>query len=167
MKSRLFNTKKGITPVIAIVLLVMMAVGIAGGAFIWITRFSEQAQQKTTEQMGKELSVKTVECLDVSGSEDVVRLVVSNGGNKQIDMVPANLFIYDTATGNIDSTLSVQNVNSSANPAFENAAFVNPGEFGTVYLKTGGNFSSGTMYDIEVEFPQDSYEGLRADCRAE
>lgn len=45
------TTKKGITAVVAIVLLLMMTVAAAGLAYMWISSMQTDTQQKTTQQL--------------------------------------------------------------------------------------------------------------------
>ena len=50
MNNYIKTNKKGITPIIAIVLLLMMTVGAFGLTAVWVTETQEQMQNETTQQ---------------------------------------------------------------------------------------------------------------------
>lgn len=78
------STRKGITPVIAIVLLLMMTVAAAGMAYVWVRGVQEDTQKSVgdtlktkTEQMSGEVTIDNVY---ENGTADVFLISVRNTG---------------------------------------------------------------------------------------
>ena len=160
MKRRIFKRRKAITPVIAIVLLLMMTVAAAGGAYVWITKISQQLQDRTTQQMGKDMSFKGITC---NATTDNVTITLYNTGEKAIDTSPVNVLVYDYATGEFNQQLSQSNLDT----VFAGADFMQPGKFDTKTVDvSSGDLIDGTRYTVELGFPEDSFEGISTDCKA-
>lgn len=77
--------KKGITPIVAIIMLLLIVVSIVGGVFIWMRGTFGDLQnvvgnqtQQQAEEMGQEILIQSVDC----GSETVY---VQNTGSSNID----------------------------------------------------------------------------------
>ncbi len=74
--------RKGLTPIIAIVLLLMITVGVAGSAFYWITTLQSRSQgainTKTTQTIdgAKNLKIISAKC-----SGEWVNVTIINGDN--------------------------------------------------------------------------------------
>jgi len=71
--SKNFGVKKGITPVLSIVLLVLIMVGLIGGAYLFISGSQEEAQAQV-----KEAQSRTSESV---ASKIVIETVWNNSGN--------------------------------------------------------------------------------------
>ncbi|MDY6761979.1 MAG: hypothetical protein SVY41_02945 [Candidatus Nanohaloarchaea archaeon] len=110
-------SRDGITPVVAMTLLLFMTVAIAGGAYVWFSGIMQQSQAETTQRLNTELTVKDVQC---SGSE--VMLALTNTGSTELPGT-ASVFLYRVADGNL-----VANRDIDTSPY----AFVQPGEFGQI-----------------------------------
>ena len=158
---KLFKSKKGITPVIAIVLLLMMTVAAAGAAFVWITEISEKFREKTSQRLGKELKIKSISCEDNN-----IDVFISNTGDKVIDVVPVNVIVYDYSTGKANSSLSLSK-SETFRDAGGIAAFTSPGEWDQREITLDNEFQEGKTYTVEFEFPQDSMEPLSEECKAD
>ena len=87
------NSKKGITPIIAIILLLMMTVAVAGAAFFWLSRIQNQLQGGVESFQGTILT-------QVASSVDVVDVGYINASGDQ------NMTIYLQNTGNTEIPLS-------------------------------------------------------------
>ncbi len=87
------KSKKGITPIIAIILLLMMTVAVAGAAFFWLSRIQNQLQGGVESYQGTILT-------QVSSRVDVVDSDYVNASNSE------NLTIFLQNTGNTEIPLS-------------------------------------------------------------
>ncbi|MBU4300558.1 MAG: archaellin/type IV pilin N-terminal domain-containing protein [Nanoarchaeota archaeon] len=92
------TAKKGITAVVAIVLLLMMTVAAAGLAYMWISQMQTGAQAQGTEQLGKitqttqtAYSIETVNYQSATSMSYIIR----NTGTLPIDLITAtNRVVY-------------------------------------------------------------------------
>ena len=87
------NGKKGITPIIAIILLLMMTVAVAGAAFFWLSRIQNQLQggvesfQGTVlTQMASKVDVVDADWMNASGDENLT-IFLQNTGNTEIPLL--------------------------------------------------------------------------------
>ena len=83
-------TKKGITPIIAVIMLLMMAISTASGLFYWLSRVQNQ-QQGTVESFQTSLFESLVSSVDVMSTRYVDRsqnlsIVLQNTGNTKIPL---------------------------------------------------------------------------------
>ena len=83
-------SKKGITPIIATVLLLMITVAVAGGVSVFLTSVQQRSQSDIeestaliTSQTQQAISVSFVRC--VSGASGNVTVVIRNSGTKRIN----------------------------------------------------------------------------------
>ncbi len=95
--------KRGITPIIAIVLLLMMTIAAFGLAYVWLTSFQKQTQSEVEavvleqlSQLGTQLEVLTVYEEDTTGN--TVILIYNKGKN----YIPSNLLTPGTVIVTID-----------------------------------------------------------------
>jgi len=81
---------KGITPVVAIILLLLITISMVGFAFVWFTRVGELTTQQTQQQLQSELDrqAQKVRIDSVTTSAITVR----NTGSKAIPLVQISLF---------------------------------------------------------------------------
>jgi len=81
----IINGKKGITPIIAIILLLMMTVAVAGAAFFWLSRIQNQLQGGVESFQGTMMT-------QIASKVDVIDADYSD--------TPGNLTIFFQNTGN-------------------------------------------------------------------
>jgi len=91
-------TKKGITPIIAIILLLMMTVAVAGAAFFWLSRIQNQLQggvesfQGTVlTQVAYKVDVVDADWVNASGDENLT-IFLQNTGNTEIPLAKSDDF---------------------------------------------------------------------------
>ena len=84
--------KKGITPVISVVLLIMLVVAITGGAYYWMTNVQGSLQESVgaSVESGSNLastsfSIVSVVC-DDDGNSDTITATVINTGSQDINL---------------------------------------------------------------------------------
>jgi flagellin-like protein len=78
--------KKGITPIIAIILLLMMTVAVAGAAFFWLSRIQNQLQGGVESYQSTMLTqmASKVDVLDADLNGDNLTIFLQNTGNTKI-----------------------------------------------------------------------------------
>jgi len=97
--------KKGITPIIAVILLLMMTVAGAGAAFFWFVRIQSEMQGGTesyTEQLSEKISAR----MDISeidyGTTSNLTIIARNNGNVPISVAGSTTsFILKVYNNNI------------------------------------------------------------------
>ena len=93
---RLNKRKRGISPVIAIILLLMMTVAVAGAAFYWLTRIQGQMQGgvESFESNLFENIASNIEVIDAdySSANENITMYLQNTGNKKIPLVKRSTF---------------------------------------------------------------------------
>ncbi len=81
--------KKGITPVISVVLLIMLVIGLTGGAYYWMTNVQEGLQESTGRQVESTTDVTSVKfdiiTIICEESDNTVRATLVNNGERIID----------------------------------------------------------------------------------
>ncbi len=106
MKFNTFNNvRKGITPVVAIVMLLMLTILVAGGAFAFINTFMEDQEGDLQEQVATDITVQDVHC---DGS--TLEWTVSNTGDTIVDRSQVDILIRNVATDRLtdDSPLAYE-----------------------------------------------------------
>jgi len=88
--------KKGITPIIAIILLLMMTVAVAGAAFFWLSRIQNQLQGGVESYQGtiftQMSSAVNVVDADYDSGDANLTIFFQNTGNTKIPVVDHNAF---------------------------------------------------------------------------
>ena len=94
-------TKRGITPIIAIILLLMMTVAIGGAMFYWLTRIQGQTQGGVESFEGRLFEniashVNVVDADYTNSTNENLTIFFQNTGNKKIPI--ANRSVFPTTT---------------------------------------------------------------------
>lgn len=173
------NVRKGITPVIAIVLLLMMTVGAVGGAYAWFNQIMQDAQDQATSELETEMNVFGIECYSPSAGEGRVKVFLENTGESAVDFSPVDMIVYDGPTGERTVGLSTRGLQMSANrrgsdggvEEVADAADLQddanePGDLAGYVLHAGGEFEDNRNYDIEFRFTNSDYQ-ISGTCTAE
>jgi flagellin-like protein len=99
---------KGISPVIATVLLLLMAVASVGGAWIWYQRQSSVIGGKTEEKVGEQVEQQTGVALSLAGlyrrSDGNMTLIVNNAGTSSVNITGFRVTVGSTTTVNTSVT---------------------------------------------------------------
>ena len=115
---------KGISPIIATVLLLMMTVAAAGAAFVWMTSLQTQIQQQVENTAGSVTGASNLEfqfryrkCNSTNTGENgfthnEVEVILENTGQDSISQGPIGLTLVDDEGNDIEF---VQNSNSMSN----------------------------------------------------
>jgi flagellin-like protein len=89
---------KGITPIISIILLLMMTIAVAGGAFFWLTRIQNQLQGGVESYQATTLTqmASRVDVLSANYDGENLTIHLQNTGNTKIPLT--NTSTYPTTT---------------------------------------------------------------------
>lgn len=166
-------SRKGVTPVIAIVLLLMMTVAAAGAAYTWFSQMQENLQSEATAGLQTELSVKDMVC---DADADEIRLSLKNSGSTSIDVSDVDVFI-DGSDGHLNATVQDADWTSSGSSGTgcgsATCEFADAGGFdeATIQLSnadTGSGFLvEGKFYTIEADFSLSDYTLNAGGCLAD
>lgn len=137
--------RKGLSPVVAIILLVFMTVAAAGGAFTFLRQTQEGFKRETIQTV--ETKVRIID-LDCNGTW--VNSTLKNSGNARLDLREVDLFIRERASGNLNTTLSRPGLNLSANET--SGSIEEPGGVGRYATDLSAPFQSGRDYEIQYSF---------------
>ncbi len=129
--------RRGITPVVAVVLLLMMTIGAAGGAYAWFTQIQDEAQEEADTTLASSFTVKDVRC-----TTQEIEIAASNTGDVEFGSDTADVYLYH------DGTLA-----RAAEIDLSTAGFRQPGGFGRVADWLPDNVTAGREYRVEVEVP--------------
>ena len=134
----------GVTPVIATVLLLIIAVAIAGGVFFWISTIQSQTQKGvesqtavTTSRTGASIRMLG---LVINTQEDYLNATIHNNGD---NVIPSGGVVY-TITD--DQHRAVKSIVSPIN--FN----IGTGEFITLNATLGGGLTANKTYTLKITF---------------
>lgn len=146
------SPRKGITPVIAIVMLLMMTVAAAGGAYVWITKIQSQIQRRTTRNFKISVTLDSVTCYP---SADKAEFLILNNGKASINADSA--IVEVRKAGDL--------IERKTTNAFNNAGFESPLESGrnNVSLSTT-DLKKGEDYQFTVKLPNTQSYTLSGSC---
>jgi len=80
---------KGITPVIATILILLMAVAAVGGAWVWYQRQSSVISGRTETKMGEQVEQQSSSSLSLAGiytSGGKVGFIINNAGSSSVNL---------------------------------------------------------------------------------
>ncbi len=102
---------KGITPVIATILLLLMAVAAVGGAWVWYQRQSSVIGGKTETKMSEQVEQQTGVALSLAGiytrSDGNITLIVNNAGSSSVNITGFKINVAGTDYVNTSVTQSI------------------------------------------------------------
>lgn len=132
--------RKGITPVVAMVLLLMMTVAAGGAAYVWTQGLIGGQRQQTQQELNTELTKRDASC-----SGNSLTVTVSNTGGVEIISSSTDVFV-----STLDGTLQGQVSGTSLA-----GGSINPGETADLSVSnwdTNPGMSAGTTYEVAFEF---------------
>lgn len=88
---------KGITPVVAIILLLLITISMVGFAFVWFTRVGELTTQQTQQQLQSQLDAQAqnVKIDAISAARD--KITLRNRGTATIPLAQISIFVEGAA----------------------------------------------------------------------
>jgi len=167
---RLFKSKKGISPIIAVILLLMMTVAVAGAAFFWLSRIQGQMQGGVESYQGRifENIASRVDVIDadykLSGAENLT-IFFHNVGNSKIPVSDASSFPTTTWILRDSDQVALCSANwgggtnqTTCTEGCGASTQMDVGEIHKVVLRLSGSAcslsaqSSGTVFTFTVDF---------------
>jgi len=151
--------EKGMTPLIAIILLMVMTIAAGAGAYYWLTNMQERTQMTIEHQHGELVRESTASLAIIShyfnSSEEVLELDIQNTGKVSVNMRSVRIvgMLQDLngnavcAAGNLNST------NFYCSPSVcTGAIFPNAIKRIKVNVSECGTLNAGEMYYYEFMF---------------
>ena len=87
------DNMKGITPVIAIILLLMITISLVGFAFVWFTRLTESMTNQTSESLNQQmLAQRTIVTID-NYDKTNGKLVIKNRGSVNLELNKVSVYV--------------------------------------------------------------------------
>lgn len=127
------DVRKALTPVLGAVLLILIVISLAGGAYTFLTGYQEEIFDDFD---GSELATVNISCMPQH-----VEWWINNTGEERLEVDQANLFIYD-ADG--------VNTSLSATDVAVDAGFQNAGGGGGLTVEPGAKLGLGRSYQLEL-----------------
>ncbi len=144
--------RRGVTPVVAVVILLMMTVALAMGAFAWMRTLQDDIQDEALRDLREEIAVQDLRC-DVTA----VAASLKNRGDTDLPAGDVDFYIYGP-----DGHL----VTTRTDIDLSDAPFAQRGGFGTRGVFLNRSLVPGDPYDIEIVFDQ-ADASLTHSCRAD
>jgi len=174
MNNLTVRVRKGITPVIAIVLLLMMTVAAAGGAYAWLTQLQEQFQNQAEEDVERGIDITDLRCYNDQGT-GTVEVFFSNSGTTQLDLNPIDLNVRSASTSNVNYTLTRTSIGLAQNQLsdqvfFETESgedFADPRSSAAYTIGLDDSMEVGQRYEMEFIFTDENSEAVTSTCQAE
>ncbi len=129
---------KGVTPIIATVLLLMMTVAAAGAAYLWMTNLQSLIQSEVegtatfiTTQSALQFDVRFKKCLayDNPGNPNIIQVTLENTGTSDISRGPVGLTLRNEDGNDIsfqsNETMMQNYLSSVGRSSFEVDTFLN------------------------------------------
>ncbi len=166
MRTPTFSTRKGITPVVAIILLLMLVIVAVGGMWGWISGFIGGAQEDATAEFRTELEVRDIICTDASG-DDELQWFIMNTGETDVSANDVRIYIYNVSNGNLvvqeDVTSGLPGAGTLAAGDTWNYLASDDGPF---MWTSADPFTAGNSYRVEIEFVDDGHT-VEDTCQAQ
>lgn len=151
--------RKGLTPVVAVVLLVFITVAAAGGSFVFMQEVRRDFISSLTDRYQVDASIDNIQCGD-----DHVNVTITNTGDRSITLDPVNMWVIERGSGQNNLTLSRTTFDLSQNDT--SGSMEQPDSTGSYHTFTAGrtSFTAGDEYIIEYEFIEHEGYTVRARC---
>lgn len=157
MSKTLTSVRKGITPVVAIVLLLMLTVAIAGGVYAWVNGFFGEQEGELNNQVNTQLNFLDLYC---DASSDEIDFFIKNAGSKEVDASDVSFYIRDFSNDRLLEELSTSKTSGGSDLA--------PGDsWDTVKALTSTDLVAGSEYKITAEFTSNGGTTVSKRCTAD
>jgi flagellin-like protein len=153
--------RKGLTPIVGIVLMLAITLAIAGVAALWIQSIISGSQAASDRDRNTIPEILNLVCNSNGAGTDTYNIAFRNSGTVEIDTSSVTMIVKDFK-GTVVHAQTITN--------FGGSAVMLPGaqNFSILITATGGTanvLSKGAGYRVELRFPQTSKIGL-AECTA-
>ncbi|MDY6789536.1 MAG: archaellin/type IV pilin N-terminal domain-containing protein [Candidatus Nanohaloarchaea archaeon] len=165
--------RKGITAVIAILMLLMMTVAAAGGAYVWMQSLQKQFQERGEAIANRDAQIKGMQCFN-QGGDGIVEVFFKNSGRTELDLSPIDMDVKDFATGDINATLTRTGLSLSTNTGLSsgvslqgNTDFSSPGDSALYEITLDSKLDTGKEYQVDFSFTGEEGLSRGQPCEAE
>lgn len=133
--------RRGITPVVAIALLLGMTVAAAGGSYSYLTSTIESGQERTGATLNTEVVVRDLQC---RGS--TVTAYLKNRGSTGLETTQLDTYLYAGDTLLDDAAVNVSG-----------AAFLQPSGLGRIDVVYEAALTNGEQHTVRFDFGRDDH----------
>ncbi len=139
------SERKGLTPVVAIVMLLMLTILVTGGAFTFINNFMDHQENELQRHISTDVVVSDVNC-----NGDELEFILTNQGSMNVDLNVVDIFIRNRATGSLtmDSPITTS---SQGNPP-ELEVMGEDRHWRGTETDLIDSFDPGSTYRVEFQF---------------
>lgn len=135
--------RTGLAPVVAVLVMVLLAVVTAGGAWAFISGITEEAQGEADSSLRTEIVVRDITCRGVNAS-----VTFSNVGDAVLSSDRMEVYLYQRSNGELIGTDTVD---------ISGAAFRSRQGVGSTWASFNATTEKGKTYRVSFSFPADDY----------
>lgn len=135
--------RRGLAPVVSVILLVLIVIVAGGGTYVWITSIIVEEQAEAAAVQDTNLAVRDVSCKGLNAT-----ITFSNSGDRGLDSEEAEVYLYSQSTANLIGATTVDVTGKD---------FLDSGGIGTVEAGFSTTTEKGKAYRLTVDFPADDY----------
>ncbi|MCJ7478995.1 MAG: hypothetical protein MUP63_02345 [Candidatus Nanohaloarchaeota archaeon QJJ-7] len=147
--------RKGITPVVAMILLLMMTVAAAGAAFAWTQGIITGQQEDVETELDTEITVRDMQC----ASDGTVDFFLDNTGSATVSANnTVSVYLYSVSTGDLVNTTDTSRQGGDMEPG---------DAWDSTVSFDSADMDNGIDYEIEFEFPNQGSYSVSGTCQAE
>lgn len=141
--------RKGITPVVAIVMLLMLTLVVGGGVMAFLTGFFEEQTGDIEAQRSTNAEFRGLTCIDNGGSNaDFINFTLRNTGDTNIDLNSVDIYVRSVSNSQLLHTITTSG-GAMAQMTVDDRLW---SDSETLNPATEANLSAGNAYTIEFEF---------------
>lgn len=153
------GARKGITPVVAIVLLLMLTIVAVGGMWAWTSDILTQQQDEAEGQLRAGIEFISLSC---DAASDELSWTIKNTGRSDIDLSDVDVYVYEVS----NNELFHHTTENRANPLTTTDRHWYRGINGEPPVAIANNLAVGTYYEVVVE-PATAQVSASQECQAE
>ncbi|MDY6776931.1 MAG: archaellin/type IV pilin N-terminal domain-containing protein [Candidatus Nanohaloarchaea archaeon] len=144
--------RKAITPVVAVVLLLMMTVAAAGAFYVWTQGLIGGQTGKARQRLSTEMQIMDLSC---DAANDGLDFFISNTGEASVDAAEVRVYVYNVSTGNLADTTTISRGDIAPGNTWDGTAAV-----------PNANLLNGFDYRVQFEFVNQNSYTITETCQA-
>lgn len=137
--------RRGITPVVAVIIILMMTVATSVSAYGWMRGLQEQVQAEAARDLRQDVTFKDLRC-DV----EAVAFSLKNSGDVTVSADALDVYIHGPDDELVTTRTGVD---------MDDAAFTEPGGFATRGVLLNESLVPSRVHEVEVAFREGSISG--------
>ncbi|MDY6789160.1 MAG: archaellin/type IV pilin N-terminal domain-containing protein, partial [Candidatus Nanohaloarchaea archaeon] len=164
--------RQGVTPVVAILIMLMIAVVAGTGAYVWISQFQEESQEKTQEEfedLDRGIALQSLRCYNEGGSGHL-EAWFKNTGQTKLDLDPVDMIIEKANAESANTTLSRPSLSllngtlSQDIDIVQGSGDFSSAETSATYEIETSRFQEGISYNVEFIFTAEDEFSVSESC---